>query len=299
MGKYNKNEINNLISKLDENDLFATLRQDCPYCGGRNTLTITRMPASGKIVWNCYKARCSVRGSKKDMNPKILRQIIQSRTSTESKTRNTTESKKEEVIKNPMPKILSSLEYHPETIDFLKENNSYKAYEDCLLPIFYEPTQERIVFCNQKMTGGIGRTLNLRRKPKWLVYGSRADMPVVSVKETTTISDSYTMVLVEDVLSACAVYEHCSEHTDLSTALVGTALLGTNLSTSCINSLKKEEPNLNKFIICLDADASKKAIEIKIQLQAAMPRIPINIRLLSGPDIKHLSSSQVHKLLLP
>ena len=299
MGKYNKNEINNLISKLDENDLFATLRQDCPYCGGRNTLTITRMPASGKIVWNCYKAGCSARGSKKDMNPKILRQIIQSRTSTESKTRNTTESKKEEVIKNPMPKILSSLEYHPETIDFLKENNSYKAYEDCLLPIFYEPTQERIVFCNQKMTGGIGRTLNLRRKPKWLVYGSRADMHFVSVKETTTISDSYTMVLVEDVLSACAVYEHCSEHTDLSTTLVGTALLGTNLSTSCINSLKKEEPNLNKFIICLDADASKKAIEIKIQLQAAMPRIPINIRLLSGPDIKHLSSSQVHKLLLP
>ena len=146
------------------------------------------------------------------------------------------------------------------------------------------------------MTGGIGRTLNPYKKPKWLVYGSRADMPFVSIGETTS---SFAMVLVEDVLSACAVYEHCSEHTDLPTALVGTALLGTNLSTSCINSLKKEEPNLNKFIICLDADASKKAIEIKIQLQAAMPRIPINIRLLSGPDIKHLSSSQVHKLLLP
>ena len=282
-----KDEINNLISKLDENDLFATMRQDCPYCGGRNTLTINRLPSSGKVVWNCYKAGCSARGSKKDMNPKILRQIIQSR--------NTTESKKEEVIKNPMPEILSSLEHHPETIEFLKENNSYKAYED-LLPIFYEPTQERIVFCNQKMTGGIGRTLNPYKKPKWLVYGSRADMPFVSIGKTTS---SYTMVLVEDVLSACAVYEHCSEHIDLPTALVGTALLGTNLSMSCINALKKEEPNLNKFIICLDADASKKAIEIKIQLQAAIPRIPINIRLLSGPDIKHLSSSQVHKLLLP
>ena len=289
-----KDEINNLISKLDENDLFATMRQDCPYCGGRNTLTITRLPSSGKVVWNCYKAGCSARGSKKDMNPKILRQIIQSRISTELKTRNT---KKEETIKNPMPEILSSLEHHPETIDFLKENNSYKAYEDHLLPIFYEPTQERIVFCNQKMTGGIGRTLNPYKKPKWLVYGSRADMPFVSIGETTT--DSYTMVLVEDVLSACAVYKHCSEHTDPVTALVGTALLGTNLSMSCINALKKEEPNLNKFIICLDADASKKAIEIKIQLQAAIPRIPINIRLLSGPDIKHLSSSQVHKLLLP
>ena len=37
-------------------------RLSCPSCGGINTFTITKM--QGFVLWNCYKASCSVRGGK-------------------------------------------------------------------------------------------------------------------------------------------------------------------------------------------------------------------------------------------
>ena len=35
-----------------------TIRTNCPYCKGYNTFSVTNM--GGSIVWNCYKASCSV-----------------------------------------------------------------------------------------------------------------------------------------------------------------------------------------------------------------------------------------------
>ena len=39
-----------------------TARTNCPFCGGRNTFTISRN--GREYVWNCYKASCGVSGGK-------------------------------------------------------------------------------------------------------------------------------------------------------------------------------------------------------------------------------------------
>ena len=36
-------------------------RTDCPVCGGKNTFTATNR--AGDVLYNCYKAGCSVRGA--------------------------------------------------------------------------------------------------------------------------------------------------------------------------------------------------------------------------------------------
>ena len=50
------NDINNGLARLIEqlpHEPGATMRLDCINCGGRNTLTITRLMQSSKVVWNC------------------------------------------------------------------------------------------------------------------------------------------------------------------------------------------------------------------------------------------------------
>ena len=34
---------------------------DCPFCGGRNKFTLDKF--DGKLVWNCYRASCNVKGA--------------------------------------------------------------------------------------------------------------------------------------------------------------------------------------------------------------------------------------------
>ena len=38
------------------------VRMSCPLCGGRDTLTISKV--DGKLLWNCYKASCKTKGVK-------------------------------------------------------------------------------------------------------------------------------------------------------------------------------------------------------------------------------------------
>ena len=47
--------INQLDLQLDE-----SYRGDCPECNGRNTFTVTKQ--IGNLLYNCYKAGCSLSG---------------------------------------------------------------------------------------------------------------------------------------------------------------------------------------------------------------------------------------------
>ena len=33
---------------------------DCPFCGGKNKFSLDKY--DGKLVWNCYRASCNVKG---------------------------------------------------------------------------------------------------------------------------------------------------------------------------------------------------------------------------------------------
>ena len=42
---------------------------DCPFCGGKNKFTLDKF--DGKLIWNCYRASCGVKGAysgKRDIN---------------------------------------------------------------------------------------------------------------------------------------------------------------------------------------------------------------------------------------
>ena len=55
--------MNTLINDLQLRD-GETKRMTCPMCNNKEkTFTITNN--MGKILWNCYKASCSLSGSKK------------------------------------------------------------------------------------------------------------------------------------------------------------------------------------------------------------------------------------------
>ena len=42
-------------------DAGNTKRMHCPFCGGRNTFTISKLE-DGATLWNCYRDRCPARG---------------------------------------------------------------------------------------------------------------------------------------------------------------------------------------------------------------------------------------------
>ena len=44
-----------------------SLRTECPACNGSNTFTVTK--SNGRLLWNCYRASCAIKGVSDDPNP--------------------------------------------------------------------------------------------------------------------------------------------------------------------------------------------------------------------------------------
>jgi hypothetical protein len=51
------------------------------------------------------------------------------------------------------------------------------------------------------------------------------------------------------------------------------------------------------YTICLDSDAGRKAIQIKLQLQAALTNATVSVRLLTGSDTKHMTDQQLKEII--
>ena len=118
----------------------------------------------------------------------------------------------------------------------------------------------------------IGRSLNFKVKPKWYRYGKSHTL--------FTCGDSDTAIVVEDAASACAV----------SQTFTGVALLGTNLKDMDLSLLKK----FHKVYICLDPDATRKALDIQKYLCYVVPTKVIRIK----DDLKYFGSQEIKKLVL-
>jgi ribosomal protein L37AE/L43A len=59
---YSRKEQYEVISRVSVKD-DDTKRINCPFCGGKYTLTISKR--NGSLIWNCYKASCSASGGKR------------------------------------------------------------------------------------------------------------------------------------------------------------------------------------------------------------------------------------------
>jgi hypothetical protein len=236
------------------------MRTNCPFCGAKNTLSITR--EGGNLLYQCYRASCPVAGGKQ-----VARTIDEMR-------RALGLTHHEKAAEFELPDHLVNVLTHEPAVAYLRRNHSLQAYVDRRALIKYDPRLDRVVFCvshERKVVGATGRALNKETKPKWFRYDA-AGYPFI-------VGDSATAVIVEDAASACAV----------SSVATGIALLGTNLANSYLGSLK----NYKQVIIALDPDAMCKAIDMERSLAYFA-----NVRTAQiEDDLKYFQPSQIAKML--
>ena len=183
-------DINNIINDI-ELSIGETKRMDCPNCNGYKTFTITNN--MGSLMWNCYKASCSVKGkSRLRLSADDIRDTIQ--------------KKEKENIKKFML---------PEYVVPLKESNfSQRYYGVRSRDVLYDVKENRVVFPiwhKDKIVDATGKSE--KRLPKWKRYGN-SNVPYSK-------GEGNIAVVVEDCISAYVVsFYEC----------VGVALLGTSLS---------------------------------------------------------------------
>lgn len=240
-----------------------TKRIDCPFCGGKNTFTITRK--DGARVWNCYKASCTSSGGTGDT--RTLDSIKKRLTASIGPLNGTVRTNPE-----PIPRILSGIDSHLEVIEYLQSVHAYDAVLQGLAGVSYAPKENRVLFWMNHARGAVGRALD-GRKPKWKVFGDTTGV--------FTCGKGSVAVVVEDAASACAV--------GVLPGYTGVALLGTHL-----DGIKKRQlMTFDRVIFCLDNDASRKSISLVRKLEAY---VPTSVRFLRD-DIKWMSPPKVEELL--
>lgn len=232
---------------------------DCPFCGGRNKFTLDKF--DGKLIWNCYRASCGVKGvysGKRDIN--AARSFLEG---------NATQRFKAQY--KEIPTLTTRLTNHEPAVSYLKHVNSYDAFIRGDIKIKYAPREDRVLFYNPEGTGAVGRSLRPVRA-KWWSYGD--------LSEGIPVGTGNHAVLVEDVASACSV-SNC-------TNLIGLALLGTNITKSITKTLS----NYKKITLVLDNDASVKAIYLARKLN-----MQCNVRF-TKLDLKYLTAQKIDDLVI-
>lgn len=258
---YSRKEQYEIISSIRVKD-NETKRINCPFCGGKYTLTVSKV--DGSVIWNCYKASCNAHGGNR---------VGRSIDGIKNKLANKEVRLGFNKIKTPLPDIKASVENHEHVLKYIHDNNCYKAYEDKAININYDPAKDRVLFWMNNDQGAVGRALNKQSKPKWLSYGDTSGI--------LSVGTSPIALVVEDAASACSVYA-----TGLYT---GVALLGTNISPV----QRKQLSHYQKLIICLDKDASKKAIKLSKALKGM-----VNSSVCFLPeDLKYMNSTSIMEII--
>ena len=229
--------INNIISDLS---LVSgeTRRMTCPSCNTKNTFTVTNN--MGSIVWNCYKASCSLSGG--------------TRTS---------------MTADDIRKSLGSVAEETHVASFIKPDWFVRDYKKIAsfcnewelnaqdLGLLYDVKEHRVVF--PVVHGGVtvdatGRSLG-KRIPKWKRYG-KSYLPYVSGRGKTA-------VVVEDCISAAVVGD--------GDVCVGVAVLGTSLSIGHKEYLSQ----FSTAIIALDPDALPKTLQFAKELRGYVDTVKV------------------------
>ena len=231
---------------------------DCPFCGGRNKFTLDKF--DGKLIWNCYRASCGVKGAytgKRDIN--AAKSYLQGNATQRFK------AKYKEI-----PTLTTRVTNHDPAISYLKHVNSFDAYLRGDIKIRYAPKEDRVLFYNPEGTGAVGRSLRPVRA-KWWSYGDLAS--------GISIGTGKHAILVEDVASACSVSN--------VVGFVGIALLGTNITKSIAKTLSKYE----RITLVLDNDASLKAVSLSRKLN-----IQCYVRF-TKLDLKYLDTDKIREVI--
>lgn len=231
----------------------------CPACGGHKKFTVERLATSGKILWNCFRASCPIRGGYN--GPRSIKA---------AKAFLSADCNQEQISHYlPIPAITSRLEHSDKACEYVYSVNSFEAYKSGLIKVRYAPREDRVLFYSNDQKGAVGRSLN--GGVKWMTYGD--------VSAGFAIGEGGTAVAVEDVPSACAV--------SMIPGYVGYALCGTTLKKCDINALNK----YNKVVIILDNDAKSKAVRLQKKIRGN-----VTMRITSE-DLKVLEVNKLTEIL--
>lgn len=245
-------------------------RVDCPKCGGSATFSITKL--NGEIKYNCFRASCGCRGIiKVGRNAEEIREIIYRKDSV--------------VRKFEVPGHLIQGFGSMEATQWARDNNVIQAYEKGFIDLMFDPREDRLVFrlkdLQGKTVGMVGRAIAMSRQ-KWLIYpNSMENTPFLCGIQG---SNKKTLVIVEDCASACSVSRVLG--------CTGMALLGTNFHTGYIPYTK----GYSEYIICLDDDAKRKAVQTLLQRIKFITGKPVKI-MLTRKDLKLLPLQTLEKMI--
>ena len=262
----------NIIEIINDLQLSVgdSKRMACPMCHTKNTFTITN--TMGKIVWNCYKASCTVSGGT-DVALSV----------------------------GDVRKALGYMTEEPEPIPFVKPDYIVNDGPECweylkqydLSPtdvtVLYDVKDHRIVFpiVNWRgvMVDGSGRSLG-KRIPKWKRYGN-SDLPYHCGCGTVA-------VVVEDSVSAAVVGATVNNYLKLDAldddVYVGVAVLGTSLS----EGHKKYLSQFSTIIVALDPDALPKTLKFTKELRTYCPDVRV---LKLQDDLKYNNPDDISNLI--
>ena len=248
--------INNIISDLSLVN-GETRRMTCPSCNSKNTFTVTNN--MGSIVWNCYKASCSMSGGTR--TTLTAEDIRKSLGHVAEETHTTTFTRPEWFVR-----------------DYSKLSGFCDKWElDAQqLGLMYDVKEHRVVFPvvhNGVTVDATGRSLG-NRIPKWKRYG-KSVLPY-------SFGRGRTAVVVEDCISAAVVG---------SGVCVGVAVLGTSLS----NGHKEYLSQFSTAIIALDPDALPKTLQFAKELRGYVDTVKVlrltdDIKYRMPTDMANLSS---------
>lgn len=238
---------------------------NCPSCGRRDKIGMTKLPFS--TVYRCFSSSCGIKGKlNSPMNKENLSSLLLNK--------GHTDALKRFILPDYLIKGFASVDSFTMALKY----NLLDTYSQGLYETSFDPKLHRQVFFHTdtegNIVGAMGRALRFRQTPKAHIY-------INSIKTPWICGTSTTGVIVEDILSAINV---------ANVGLTGIALSGTTLHNDYIFQLAK----FNTVIICLDKDASIKAIELKKTLDIVCKNVII--RLLSR-DIKDMPIDELLELL--
>ena len=249
------NNIYNTISDMDIPN-GSTKRMDCPNCGGYKTFTVTNN--MGSLVWNCYKASCTLKGG-----TRVHLSVDDIRSGFSG-----AEKFAEEAFELP-----SYIVPHRKTNDVLQFCCSYQL-DPNELGVLYDVKEDRVVFPishNGKLVDATGRALG-KRLPKWKRYG-KSGLPF-------SHGCGKVAVVVEDCVSAAVVG---------GKSFVGVAILGTSLQESHKGYLSQ----FSTAVIALDPDALPKTMVMAKELRGHVNDVRV-LRLTD--DLKYRNPEDMEKL---
>jgi len=223
-----------------------TKRTNCPVCGGVKTFTATNN--MGQLMWNCYKAGCSVSGGTRvHLSSDDIRKSLGT---IADETQAVTFQKPEWIVRD---------------LDAVTEYSIDWDIDPISLGLLYDVREHRVVFPvvhNNIMVDATGRALG-KKLPKWKRYGKNP-LPYV-------YGHGKTGVVVEDCVSAAIVGATGSSGCSESGVYVGVAVLGTSLS-------EVHKQYLSRFttvIIALDPDALPKTLQFAKELRGYVDNVKV------------------------